>query len=172
MGIRGRVSRSTLSNANESRACRIDADLAQALIRTARPLYADEDLAVDLDSAVYALDASTIDLCLSLFPWALFRSAKSAGKLHARLDLRGSIPAFIHVSDRKLHDVNVLDILQPEPGAFYIMDRAYLAFEQLFTLHAAGSFYIIRAKSNTPVDGFILARQKRAAACVATRSLR
>ena len=149
MGIRGRVSRSTLSDANESRDWRIHADLAQALIRTVRPLYADEDLAVGLDRAVYALDASTIDLCLSLFPWALFRSAKSAVKLHALLDLRGSIPAFIHVSDGKLHDVNVLDVLQPEPGAFYIMDRAYPAFERLFTLHAAGSFFIIRAKSNT-----------------------
>ena len=152
MGIRGRVSRSALSDANESRDWRIHADRAQALIRTARPLYADEDLAVGWDSAVYALDASTIDRCLSLFPWALFRSAKSAVKLHALLDLldlRGNIPAFIHVSDGKLHDINVLDVLQPEPGAFSIMDRAYPAFERLFTLHAADSLFIIRAKSNT-----------------------
>jgi hypothetical protein len=149
MGIRGSVSRSTLAEANERRDWRIYADLAQALIRIARPLYADEDLGLDLDNTVYALDASTIDLCLSVFPWALFRSTKSAVKLHTLLDLRGNIPTFIHISDGKLHDVNVLDILLPEAGAFYVMDRGYVDFERLFTLHMAGSFFIIRAKSNT-----------------------
>ncbi len=149
MGFRGKVSRSTLADANESRDWRIYADLAQALIRIARPLYAEEDLGLELDNTVYALDASTIDLCLSVFPWALFRSTKSAVKLHTLLDLRGNIPTFIHISDGKLHDVNVLDILLPEPGAFYIMDRGYVDFTRLFTLHAAGSFFVIRAKSNT-----------------------
>lgn len=149
LGIRGKVSRSTLADANERRDWRIYADLAQALIRIARPLYADEDLGLELDNTVYALDASTIDLCLSVFPWALFRSTKSAVKLHTLLDLRGNIPSFIHISDGKLHDVNVLDILLPEPGAFYIMDRGYVDFARLFTLHRAGSFFVIRAKSNT-----------------------
>jgi hypothetical protein len=149
MGIRGNVSRSTLADANERRDWRIYADFAQALIRIARPLYADEDLGLDLDNTVYALDASTIDLCLSVFPWALFRSTKSAVKLHTLLDLRGNIPTFIHISDGKLHDVNVLDILLPEPGAFYIMDRGYVDFQRLFTLHMAGGFFVIRAKSNT-----------------------
>jgi hypothetical protein len=149
MGIRGSISRSTLADANQRQDWRIYADLAQALIRIARPLYADEDLGLDLDNTVYALDASTVDLCLSVFPWALFRSTKSAVKLHTLLDLRGNIPTFIHISDGKLHDVNVLDILLPEPGAFYIMDRGYVDFERLFTLHMAGGFFIIRAKSNT-----------------------
>lgn len=149
MGIRGNLSRSTLADANARQDWRIYADLAQALIRIARPLYADEDLGIELDNTVYALDASTIDLCLSVFPWALFRSTKSAVKLHTLLDLRGNIPTFIHISDGKLHDVNVLDILLPEPGAFYIMDRGYVDFERLYTLHKAGSFFVIRAKSNT-----------------------
>jgi len=150
MGIRSAgVARSTLSRANERRDWSIYADFAQNLIRIARPLYADEDLGLDLDNTVYALDASTIDLCLSVFPWALFRSTKSAVKLHTLLDLRGNIPTFIHISDGKLHDVNVLDILLPEPGAFYIMDRGYVDFERLFTLHMAGAFFVIRAKSNT-----------------------
>ncbi|MFQ5626806.1 MAG: IS4 family transposase [Methyloligellaceae bacterium] len=150
MGIRSAsVARTTLSKANERRDWHIYADFAQSLIRIARPLYADEDLGLDLDNTVYALDASTIDLCLSVFPWALFRSTKSAVKLHTLLDLRGNIPTFIHISDGKLHDVNVLDILLPEPGAFYIMDRGYVDFERLFTLHTAGAFFVIRAKSNT-----------------------
>jgi len=148
MGIRGNISRSTLADANERRDWRIYADLTQALIRIARPLYADEDLGLDLDNTIYALDASTIDLCLSVFPWALFRFTKSAVKLHTLLDLRGNIPTFIHISDGKLHDVNVLDILLPEPGAFYVMDRGYVDFERLFRLHVAGSFFVIRAKSN------------------------
>jgi len=149
MGIRGGVSRNTLANANKVRDWRIYADFAQALIKIARPLYAEEDLGLDLDNTVYALDASTIDLCLSVFPWALFRSTKSAVKLHTLLDLRGNIPTFIHISDGKLHDVNVLDILIPEPGAFYIMDRGYLDFGRLFSMDQAGAFFVIRAKSNT-----------------------
>jgi len=150
MGIRSSgVARSTLSRANEQRDWRIYADFAQALIRIARPLYADEDLGLELDNTVYALDASTIDLCLSVFPWALFRSTKSAVKLHTLLDLRGNIPTFLHLSDGKLHDVNILDILLPEPGAFYIMDRGYVDFERLFALSQAGAFFVIRAKSNT-----------------------
>jgi len=119
------------------------------LIRTPRPLYADEDLGRDLDNAVYALDASTIDLRLSVFPWTLFRSTESAVKLQTLLDLQGNIPTFIHISDGKLHDVNVLDLLIPEPGAFYIMDRGYVDFERLFTLHRTGRFFVIRAKSTT-----------------------
>lgn len=149
MGIRGKVSRSTLADANERRDWRIYADFAQALIAIARPLYAGEDLGLELDNTVYALDASTIDLCLSVFPWALFRSTKSAVKLHTLLDLRGNIPTFLYISDGKLHDVNILDILLPEPGAFYIMDRGYVDFKRLFLLNQAGSFFVIRAKSNT-----------------------
>lgn len=149
MGFRGGISRNNLSNANKIRDFRIYADFAQSLIKIARPLYAKEDLGLDLDNTVYALDASTIDLCLSVFPWALFRSTKSAVKLHTLLDLRGNIPSFIHISDGKLHEVNVLDILIPEPGAFYIMDRGYLDFGRLFTLNQAGAFFVIRAKSNT-----------------------
>jgi len=150
MGIRSPVvARNTLSKANERRDWRIYADFAQSLIRTARPLYGKEDLGLDLDNTIYALDSSTIDLCLSVFPWALFRSTKSAVKLHTLLDLRGNIPTFIHISNGKLHDVNVLDILLPEPGAFYIMDRGYVDFERLFTLNIAGAFFVIRSKSNT-----------------------
>jgi len=149
MGIRGGISRNTLSNANKVRDWRIYADFAQALIKIARPLYAEEYLGLELDNTVYALDASTIDLCLSVFPWALFRSTRSAVKLHTLLDLRGNIPTFIHISDGKLHDVNVLDILIPEPGAFYIMDRGYLDFARLFSLDQGGAFFVIRAKRNT-----------------------
>ena len=149
MGIRGGVSRNTLANANKVRDWRIYADFAHALIKIARPLYAEEDLGLDLDNTIYALDASTVDLCLSVFPWALFRSTKSAVKLHTLLDLRGNIPTFIYISDGKLHDVNVLDILIPEPGAFYIMDRGYLDFGRLFSMDQAGAFFVIRAKSNT-----------------------
>ena len=149
MGIRGGISRNTLSNANKVRDWRIYADFAQALINRARPLYADEDLGLDLNNTVYALDASTIDLCLSLFPWAKFRSTKSAVKLHTLVDLRGNIPTFIDITDGKVHDVNVLDILMTEPGAFYIMDRGYLDFGRLFKIHRSGAFFVIRAKSNT-----------------------
>ena len=149
MGIRGTVSRNTLANANAQRDWRIHAEFAQELIAIARPLHAGEDLGVQLDNTVYALDASTIDLCLSVFPWALFRSTKSAVKLHTLLDLQGSIPAFIHISDGKLGDVKVLDIIVPEPGAFYIMDRAYLDFMRLNALDMGRSFFVIRAKTNT-----------------------
>jgi hypothetical protein len=148
MGIRSRVSRSTLADANEGRDWRIYADYAQSLIGIARRLYAGEAFGVDLKNTVYALDASTIDLCLSVFGWAPFRATKAAIKLHTLLDLRGNIPTFLHISDGKLHDVNVLDLLLPEPGAFYIMDRGYIDFERLHRLHAAGSFFVTRAKSN------------------------
>ena len=148
MGFRSAVKRSTLADANESRDWRIWADLAALLIRRARKLYVDQALALDLDSTVYALDSSTIDLCLSLFDWAPFRSTKAAIKLHTLLDLRGAIPAFIYISDGKLHDVNVLDMLTFEAGAFYVMDRGYLAFARLYRLHQAGAFFVSRAKSN------------------------
>ena len=148
MGIKSRVSRSTLADANESRDWRIYADFAQSLIAIARRLYAGESFGVDLKDTVYALDASTIDLCLSVFSWAPFRSTKAAIKLHTLLDLRGNIPSFLHISDGKLHDVNVLDLLLPEPGAFYIMDRGYIDFQRLYRLHEAKSFFVTRAKSN------------------------
>ena len=147
MGIKSRVSRSTLADANESRDWRIYADFAQSLIGIARRLYATEPFGVDLNDTVYALDAS-IDLCLSVFPWAPFRSTKAAIKLHTLLDLRGSIPSFLHISDGKLHDVNVLDLLLPEPGAFYVMDRGYIDFDRLYQLHEAKCFFVTRAKSN------------------------
>ena len=148
MGIRSRISRSTLADANEVRDWRIYAAFAQRLIATARKLYIDEPFGVDLNETVYALDATTIDLCLSVFSWAPFRTTKAAVKLHTLLDLRGNIPAFIHISDGKMHDVNVLDQLLPEAGAFYVMDRGYLDFERLFRLHSAGSFFVTRGKSN------------------------
>ena len=148
MGIRSRISRSTLADANEVRDWRIYADFAQRLIGMARKLYLDEPFGVDLKETVYALDTTTIDLCLSVFPWAPFRTAKAAVKMHTLLDLRGNIPAFIHISDGKMHEVNILDQLQPEPGAFYVMDRGFLDFERLFRFHAAGSFFVTRGKSN------------------------
>jgi hypothetical protein len=148
LGLRGMVSRSALADANESRDWRIHFEFAQARIRIARALYAKEPLGVELHETVYALDATTIDLCLALFPWASFRATKAAVKLHTLLDLRGAIPAFIHISDGTLHDVNVLDLLIPEPGAFYVMDRGYLDFERLYRLHQTGSFFVTRAKSN------------------------
>lgn len=149
MGIRGGVARNTLANANAVRDWRIHADFAQHLIHTARQLLSEDSHGLDLDNTVYALDSSTIDLCLSLFPWARFRTTKAAVKLHALLDLRGNIPAFIHITDGKLHDVNILDLVVPEPGAFYIMDRAYLDFSRLHTLHLHGARFVLRAKSNT-----------------------
>jgi len=148
MGFRSTVSRNTLANANMVRDWRIYADFAQSLIGIARPLYVDEPFGVDLSETVYALDATTIDLCLSVFPWAPFRSTKAAIKLHTLLDLRGNIPSFIHISDGKLHDVNILDQIIPEAGAFYIMDRGYLDFARLHRLHQAGSFFVTRAKAN------------------------
>ncbi len=149
-GFRGKISRSTLADANEKQDWRIYSDFAQTLIQIAKPLYFGEDLGLDLDNTVYALDATTIDLCLSVFPWAHFRRTKAVIKLHTLLDLHGNIPTFIHISDGKLHDVNVLDILPPEPRAFYIMDRGYLDFRRLYTLSSAGAFFVIRAKSNMP----------------------
>jgi len=149
MAIRSRVSRSTLADANEKRDWRIYADFAQVLINIARDLYAGDDFGVELDETVYAFDSSTIDLCLSLFPWARFRKTKGAIKLHTLLDLRGSIPSFIFITDGKVHDVNVLDELIPEPGAFYIMDRAYLDFERLYILSQCMAFFVIRSKRNT-----------------------
>ena len=148
MGIRGRISRSTLADANEVRDWRIYAEFAQRLIGIARGLYIDEPFGVELKETVYALDSTTIDLCLSVFAWAPFRSTKAAIKLHTLLDLRGNIPSFIHISDGKWHDVNVLDYLLPEPGAFYVMDRAYLDFARLHRFHQAGSFFVTRAKAN------------------------
>jgi Domain of unknown function (DUF4372)/Transposase DDE domain len=147
MGIRSRISRSTLADANEVRDWRIYADFAQRLIVTARKLYLDEPFGVDLKETVYALDTTTIDLCLSVFPWAPFRRAKAAVKLHTLLDLRGNIPTFIHISDGKMHEVNVLDQLLPEPGAFYVMDRGFLDFKR-FRFHKAGSFFVTRGKAN------------------------
>ena len=147
MGLRHSVHRSTLAEANESRDWRIWSDVAALLIRRARKLYRDEDLGLDLTNTVYALDATTIDLCLSLFDWAPFRSTKAAVKMHTLLDLRGAIPTFIHISDGKLHDVNVLDILPLEAGAFYVMDRGYLDFARLYRLHQTGAFFVTRAKS-------------------------
>jgi hypothetical protein len=148
MGIGAAVARSTLADANESRDWRIYFELAQRLIIKARALYVDEDFGVELANTVYALDATTIDLCLSMFPWAPFRSTKAAVKLHTLLDLRGSIPTFIHISDGKMHDVNVLDLLLIEAGAFYIMDRGYLDFERLYALDQVGGFFVTRAKQN------------------------
>lgn len=148
LGLRGNVSRSALADANEQRDWRIYFEFAQALIRIARRLYANDPIGVEISETVYALDSTTIDLCLKLFPWAAFRTTKAAVKLHTLLDLRGSIPTFVHISDGKLHDVNVLDLLIFEPGAFYVMDRGYLDFERLYLLHQAGAFFVTRAKSN------------------------
>ena len=148
MGIRGQVSRSTLADANESRDWRIYADLAQVLIHQAREWYSDEDFGVELDETVYALDASTIDLCLSLFPWAKFRQQKGAVKLHTLIDVRGNIPVFIHITDGKVHDVKILDVLIPEPGSIYLMDRGYLDFGRLYALNQDRAFFVTRLKRN------------------------
>jgi hypothetical protein len=148
MGFRTSVARSTLADANESRDWRIYADFAQTLISTTRNLYARDPLAVDLEQSLYALDSTTIDLCLALFPWARFRHRKAAVKMHTLLDLRGNIPAFVHLTDGKVHDVNVLDQLVPEAGAFYVMDRAYIDFERLFVLTLSAAFFVVRTKSN------------------------
>src|ERR671919_1986669 len=148
LGFRSTVARNTLANANTTRDWRIYCDFAQSLIAMARRLYANEPFGVDLKDTVYALDATTIDLCLSVFPWAPFRSTKAAIKVHTLLDLRGNIPSFLHVTPGNVHDVNVLDLLIPEAGALYVMDRGYLDFERLYTLHQAGAFFVIRAKAN------------------------
>ena len=166
MGFRECIRRSTLADANETRDWRIYAELAQRLIAQARKLYADEDLGLDLNNTVYALDSTTIDLCLSVFPWAHFRTTKAAVKMHTLLDLKGSIPTFIHISDGKLHDVNVLDLLLPEPGAIYVMDRGYVDFARLFTLHQAGAFFVTRAKSNMDARRVYSAASDRAAGII------
>ena len=160
LGLRGNFTRSNLADTNERCDWRLHCEFAQALIRIARRLYATEPLALELANTVYALDSTTIDLCLTLFPWARFRSTKAAIKLHTLLDLRGAIPSFIHISDGKWHDVKVLDLLIPEAGAFYVMDRGYLDFARLYGLHQSGGFFVTRAKRNlnaqrvhsTPVD--------------------
>jgi IS4 transposase len=148
MGIRSSVSRNNLAHANKVRDWRIYADLAHVLIQTARKMYAGDNFALELENTVFALDATTIDLCLSMFPWAKFRKNKGAVKLHTLLDLRGNIPTFIHISDGKLHDVNILDILPLETGAFYVMDRGYLDFTRLYTISQNSAFFVTRAKSN------------------------
>jgi hypothetical protein len=171
MGFRHPVSRSTLADANESRDWRIYAEFAHRLIAQARRLYADDSFGVELSNTVYALDATTIDLCLSVFPWAPFRSAKAAIKLHTLLDLRGAIPTFIHISDGKLHDVNVFDLLIPEAGAFYVMDRAYLDFERLFALDQSGAFFVTRSKTNTDARRIYSAPSDRPAGIICDQTI-
>ena len=148
MGLRGKVARSTLADANEAHDWRIFADFAQVLIRTVRPLYADDPIGVELDQALYALDSTTIDLCLSIFPWATFRAHKAAIKMHTLLDLHGNIPTFISVTAGRAHDVNILDQIFPEAGAFYVMDRAYLDFKRLYVFTLSSAFFVVRSKRN------------------------
>jgi transposase len=171
MGFRETVRRSTLADANETRDWRIYAELAHRLIAQARKLYANESLGFELSTTVYALDSTTIDLCLSLFPWAHFRTTKAAVKLHTLLDLRGSIPSFIHISDGKLHDVNALDLLLPEPGAVYVMDRGYVDFARLHGLHQAGAFFVTRAKSNMNAHRIYSAPTDRAAGVIVDQTI-
>lgn len=171
MGFRQPVSRSTLADANEMRDWRIYAEFAQRLIAQARRLYANDSFGVELNETVYALDATTIDLCLSVFPWAPFRARKAAIKLHTLLDLRGAIPSFIHISDGKLHDVNVLDFLIPEPGAFYVMDRAYLDFERLYSMSQAGAFFVTRSKSNLAARRLYSEPSDRAAGVICDQTI-
>jgi hypothetical protein len=152
MGFRGKVSRSTLADANESHDWRIFADFAQGLIATARPLHACDLMGVDLDQSLYALDSTTIDLCLSLFPWAKFRQRKAAVKMHTLLDLHGNIPTFVRVTSGAVHDVNVLDEIMPEAGAFYVMDRAYIDFQRLFIFTLSSAFFVVRTKSNVLLE--------------------
>ena len=148
MGFRGRVARSTLADANDAHDWRIYADFAQILIRVARPLYASDPIGVDLDQSLYALDSTTIDLCLSLFPWARFRKRKAAVKMHTLLDLHGNIPTFISITDGTVHDVNILDQILPEAGAFYVMDRGYIDFERLYIFTLCSAFFVVRTKEN------------------------
>jgi hypothetical protein len=171
MGFREPIRRSTLSDANEARDWRIYADFAQLLIRQARKLYAVESFGVELCDTVYALDSTTIDLCLSVFPWAPFRATKAAVKMHTLLDLRGAIPSFIHISDGRLHDVNVLDLLIPEAGAIYVMDRGYLDFERLHVLHQAGAFFVTRAKSNLDARRIYSAPTDRATGIICDQTI-
>src|SRR5947208_9230871 len=148
MGFRSKIAKSTLADANETHDWRIYADFAQVLIAIARPLYAQDPIGVDLDQSLYALDSTTIDLCLSLFPWAKFRKHKGAGKMHTLLDLHGNIPTFISITDGKVHDVNILDEILPEAGAFYVMDRGYVDFERLYIFALSAAFFVVRTKSN------------------------
>jgi len=171
MGFRGPIRRATLADANERRDWRIYADFAQRLIAQARRLYANDSLGLDLTNTVYALDSTTIDLCLSVFPWAPFRSTKAAVKMHTLLDLRGPIPSFIHISDGKMHDVNVLDLLAPEAGAIYVMDRAYVDFARLHTLHQAGAFFVTRAKSNLNAHRVYSAPKDRASGIICDQTI-
>ncbi len=171
MGFRDPVRRSTLADANEARDWRIYAELAQRLIGQARRLYVNEDLGFDLANTVYALDSTTIDLCLAVFPWAHFRTAKAAVKMHTLLDLRGNIPSFIHVSDGKLHDVHALDLLLPEAGAIYVMDRGYVDFARLHMLHLAGAFFVTRAKSNMDAHRVYSAPTDRTAGIVCDQTI-
>lgn len=171
MGFRSAVKRSTLADANETRDWRIWAEFARRLIAQARELYKSESLGIELSETVYALDATTIDLCLSLFPWAPFRSTKAAIKLHTLLDLRGAIPSFIHISDGKLHDVHALDMLIIEPGAIYVMDRGYLDFERLYALDQVGAFFVTRAKSNLDARRLYSAASDRAQGIVADQTI-
>jgi hypothetical protein len=171
MGFRERVRRSTLADANEARDWRIYAEFAQRLIAQARKLYANESLGIELTNTVYALDATTIDLCLSVFPWAHFRSAKAAVKMHTLLDLRGNIPTFIHISDGKMHDVRALDELVVEPGAIYVMDRAYVDFVRLHVLHQVGAFFVTRAKSNMDAHRIYSAQSDRNAGVICDQTI-
>src|SRR6202166_192392 len=171
MGFHGSVRRSTLADANQTRDWRIYAEFAQRLIAQARRLYVGESLLGDLDSTVYALDSTTIDLCLSLFPWAHFRATKAAVKMHTLLDLRGNIPSFIHISDGKLHDVHALDMLMPEAGAIYVMDRGYVDFGRLYRLHEAGAFFVTRAKSNLNAHRVYSAATDRTTGVIADQTI-
>ena len=171
MGFREPIRRSTLAEANEARDWRIYAEFAQRLIAQARRLYASETLGADLTNSVYALDSTTIDLCMSVFPWAHFRSTKSAVKMHTLLDLRGNIPSFIHISNGKLHDVHALDMLIPEPGAIYVMDRGYIDFARLHTLHQSGAFFVTRAKSNLKAHRVYSALTDREAGVIADQTV-
>jgi hypothetical protein len=171
MGFGGPVRRSTLADANEARDWRIYAEFAQRLIAQARRLYVGDSLLGDLDNTVYALDSTTIDLCLSLFPWAHFRSTKAAVKMHTLLDLRGNIPSFIHISDGKLHDVHALDMILPEAGAIYVMDRGYVDFARLYRLHQAGAFFVTRAKSNLDAHRVYSAPSDRTTGVIADQTI-
>lgn len=171
MGFREPIRRSTLADANESRDWHIYADFAARLIAQARALYTNEDLGLELSNTVYALDSTTIDLCLSVFPWAHFRTTKAAVKMHTLLDLRGSIPSFIHVSDGKLHDVHALDLLTPEAGAIYVMDRGYVDFARLYRLHLAGAFFVTRAKSNLKAHRVYSAQTERGAGILCDQTI-
>jgi transposase len=171
MGFRQAIKRSTLADANETRDWRIHAQFAQRLIAQARKLYVGETLGFELENTAYALDSTTIDLCLSMFPWATFRTTKAAVKMHTLLDLRGNIPSFIHISEGKLHDVNVLDVLVPETRAVYVMDRAYVDFERLHAMHQAGAFFVTRAKSNMNARRVYSARTDRSTGIICDQTI-